>query len=124
MGIEGSLQASILSYLNKLPGCRAENVSGNANQSGRPDINGCYLGRMFKFELKTIDHQNTPTKKQSLELKKWRRAGCVTGILYSTKALKEAMDLIRTTHSNIEIEYSWEEGNGCISWIVIPPMKV
>ena len=52
MGLESSFQNSVLNYLNSIPRCKAENVSGNASQSGRPDINGCFHGRMFKLKAK------------------------------------------------------------------------
>lgn len=118
MGRENSLQNSALEYLNKLPGCVAENVSGDASQSGRPDINGCYKGRAFKLELKTPDNKNEASLKQDLELRRWKRAGCVIGVIYSMRALKRLF----------EVDYDWsqiksvmvQEGNGCRSWYEIP----
>lgn len=88
MGMEKSFQSSALEYLNGLPGCKAENVSGNANQSGRPDITGCYNGRMFKIELKSLDTGYQPSKKQKLELRKWKNVGCAVGVIYSLEFLK------------------------------------
>ena len=73
--IESSLQSKVLEYLNSLPRCVAENVSGNARQRGRADINGCYDGRCFKIELKSLDTGYKPTKQQELYLKKWKIAG-------------------------------------------------
>lgn len=120
MGRESALQGSALRYLNALPKCKAENVSGNAHQSGRPDINGCYRGRMFKFELKTPDDRNTASKKQKLELRKWGNAGCVIGVIYSLNVLREAIQLMSDqTHLGL---YEWEDENECKSWIKIPPM--
>lgn len=119
MGFESNFQATVLKYLNSLPGCKAENVSGNANQSGRPDINGCYYGRMFKIELKTPDNKNEATKKQSLELRKWKNAGCAVAVIYD-------MDLLKEMFSYNWFEYDQLQGSkiedGCHSWYVIPPV--
>lgn len=121
MGFEGNFQSTVLKYLNSLPGCRAENVSGNANQSGRPDINGCYRGRMFKIELKTPDNKNQATKKQRLELRKWKNAGCAVAVVYD-------IHLIKTMFSHEwedDKEYSGAQpgNNGCHGWYIIPRRK-
>ena len=117
MGFDSSFQSTVLKYLNSLPGCRAENVSGNANQSGRPDINGCYRGRMFKIELKTPDNKNQATKKQHLELRKWKNAGCAVAVIYD-------MALLKDMFSHDWDEYEQLQGqaydNGCLSWYEIP----
>ena len=55
MASESSIQKHIIDYVNSLPQGRAENVSGNAAQSGRADINACIAGRTFKIEVKTDD---------------------------------------------------------------------
>lgn len=90
---EGTIQTSVLEYLNSLPNCIAENVSGNAKQSGRADINGCYNGKCFKLELKSKDTGYQPTKQQKLYLEKWRRAGAIVGICYSIKDVKEVLGI-------------------------------
>lgn len=121
MGLENNLQSRVLEYLNSLPGCKAENVSGNANQSGRPDINGCYKGRMFKIELKSPDHKYQPSKKQQLELRKWSNAGCVTAVAYSFDFVK---GLFENANWNPVTDMRFGEcTNGCCSWYHIPPMK-
>ena len=121
MGLENNLQSRVLEYLNSLPGCVAENVSGNANQSGRPDINGCYKGRMFKIELKSPDHKYQPSKKQQLVLRKWSNAGCVTAVAYSFDFVK---DLFENADWNLSVSVRYEESkNGCDSWYHIPSMK-
>ena len=91
--IEGSLQSSVLEYLNSLPHCIAENVSGNARQRGRADINGCYKGRCFKIELKSPDTGYKPTKQQKLYLKKWKIAGAIVGVCYSLEDVKEVLGI-------------------------------
>lgn len=119
MGLEGNFQSSVLAYLNSIPGCRAENVSGNANQSGRPDINGCFRGRMFKIELKSRDHKYKPSKKQKLELRRWSNVGCVVAVSYSLGFIR---DLFETADWNPTAgDYHCDENyNGCHSWYIIP----
>ena len=120
MGFESSFQSTVLKYLNSLPGCKAENVSGNANQSGRPDINGCYKGRMFKIELKTPDNKNEATKKQSLELRKWKNVGCAVAVIYDMDMLKEMFSF---DWCFFEQAHGDKVENGCHSWYSIPPIK-
>ena len=116
--MESSFQSRALQYLNSIPGCRAENVSGNAIQSGRPDINGCYCGRMFKLELKVPDHKNTTTKKQDLELRKWAAVGAAVGVIYSMNSLKKFMEHLYNNKYPSRKE-RFEEENGCESWFQI-----
>lgn len=117
MSRESNFQNTALSYLNSLPGCVAENVSGNAKQSGRPDINGCYKGRMFKLELKTPEHRYQASKKQKLNLRRWKRAGCVVGVIYSMEALEEVFSVLEITQGRIQGgTYYVHEENNCESW--------
>lgn len=90
---ESTLQSKILAYLNSIPDCIAENVSGNSRQSGRSDINGCYKGRCFKIELKSPDTGYQPTEQQLLYLKRWKAAGAITGVCYSLKEVKELLEI-------------------------------
>lgn len=95
---EGSLQSKVLEYLNSLPWCIAENVSGNAQQSGRSDINACYKGRCLKIELKDPTTGYQPSQQQLLYLKKWAAAGAKTGVCYSVEEVKlllEEIDEVR-----------------------------
>ena len=80
---EGTLQSRVLKYLNSLPECMAENVSGNASQSGRSDINACYKGRCLKIELKDPKTGYKPTQQQLHYLDKWNAAGAITAVCYS-----------------------------------------
>lgn len=80
---ESSLQSSVLGYLNSLPGCVAENLSGNSAQSGRADISGCIQGKAFRIELKILDHKNQPTAKQLYNLLKWQKAGAAVMVAYT-----------------------------------------
>lgn len=115
MGRESGFQSRALEYMNSLPGCRAENVSGNASQSGRPDITGCFYGHMFKIELKSPDHGNEATQKQKLELRRWRRAGATVGVCYSLNSLQTLFRLDwHKRHVFIQ-----KERNHCVSWFFI-----
>ena len=91
--IESSIQSRVLEYLNSIPGCIAENVSGNVRQSGRADINGCINGRCFKIELKSRDTGYKPTKQQLLYLKRWEKAGAIVGVCYSIEDAKEILGI-------------------------------
>lgn len=92
---ETSLQTTVLNYLNGLPNCMAENVSGNASQSGRADINVCYKGHCIKIELKDPDTGYEPTKHQLLYLKKWELAGALVGVCYSLQDVKNLLERVR-----------------------------
>lgn len=90
---EGNIQSTVLEYLNALPQCIAENVSGNVRQRGRADINGCYKGKCFKIELKDKETGYKPTKQQLLYLERWKRAGAVVGVCYSLEDVKEVLGI-------------------------------
>ena len=92
MPLESAIVSSILGYLNGLKGCIAEKVHGNAFQSGRPDINACLEGQLYRIEVKTPDHGNEPTKLQLMNLKKWAKAGAICVVVWS---LDEVKNLIK-----------------------------
>lgn len=118
--MENTFQNWTIEYLNSIPGCRAENVSGNAQQSGRPDINGCYKGRAFKLELKIPDHKNKATLKQQLNLRKWESVGCAVGVLYSKVSVKAFMGSLMQIDLDHQINHTIAEENDCESWFRIP----
>lgn len=89
---EKNLQKKALEYLNSFDDCIAENVSGNANQSGRADINGCCRGQAFKIELKDPTSGYQPTEKQLFYLEQWAAAGCLCGICYSLDDISKMLD--------------------------------
>ena len=91
---EGNIQSAVLRYLNSLSECMAENVSGNASQSGRADINACYKGRCLKIELKDPQTGYKPTKQQILYLKKWEKAGAIVGVAYTLDDVKELLSKV------------------------------
>ena len=91
---ESNLQTAVLNYLNSLPECIAENVSGNARQSGRADINACYKGRCLKIELKDPETGYEPTLQQLHYLDKWNAAGAITAVCYSLNDVKNLLEEI------------------------------
>lgn len=91
---ETSIQTAVLKYLNSLPQCIAENVSGNAKQSGRSDINACYRGRCLKIELKDQETGYKPTQQQLHYLDKWNAAGAITAVCYSVEDVKNLLEEI------------------------------
>lgn len=121
MASETSIQSDILDYINSLPKGRAENVSGNAQQSGRADINACINGRTFKIEVKTEDTaygRKGASTKQRLYLEKWARAGAVSCVVYSVNDVKYLMQrfgydgqlligniLFKGTENSLEFRY-------------------
>lgn len=120
MGRESNFQNTVLEYLNSIPGCMAENVSGDSSQSGRPDIVGCYKGRAFKLELKQPDNKYRASLKQNIELRRWRNAGCVVGVIYSMKALKWLFEVDWDWREPKEVQLP--EERGCMSWYIVPKM--
>jgi len=76
--LEKSRVASILKALNALPGCRAiKRWGGPMGRRGEPDIQGCYDGRAFFFEVKRPGKQCTEL--QRCELGAWWEVGAITG---------------------------------------------
>lgn len=120
MASESSIQSNIIDYINSLHKGRAENVSGNAQQSGRADINACIEGRTFKIEVKTEDTEygrKGATKKQRLYLEKWARAGAVACVVYCVDDLRYVLqrlgydgrligDMLFTMTEN-SLEFRW-----------------
>jgi len=88
MPLEGNITKSVLKYLNDLPSCVAEKVSGTSDSSGRADINGCWNGRSFRIEMKSPDHGNSTSKKQDINLMRWSHAGALCIVCYSLEEVK------------------------------------
>lgn len=87
---ESTIVTSILTYINGLKGGVAEKTQGTARSSGKADINACYQGRSIRIEVKTPDDGNTASKKQSVNLQRWRAAGALAFVAYSVKDVIEA----------------------------------
>lgn len=122
MSFESSITQSIITYIKSIGG-QAEKVKGDASASGRPDINACYKGRCLRIEVKTPDNKNTASKKQQINLKRWRYAGAVCMSVYSKQAVKYFIELldspprIKYRLSQYEV---YSEENKCVSECYIP----
>lgn len=99
MAREITIVNSILSYINNLPYGVAEKVQGTARSSGKSDINACINGRCIRIEVKTADHGNKESKKQSINLRRWSAAGAICGVVYSLEELKALLE-----KNNVQIE--------------------
>lgn len=93
--LESTIVNSILRWLRKQPGVKAEKTHGGMyGRAGKPDISGCVNGRRFEIEVKRPG--NKPTKLQLKELREWEEAGAITGVAYSLEDVKELLkDVIR-----------------------------
>lgn len=88
--LESAIVKSILTWLNKQPGIKAEKTHGGMyGKAGKPDITGCIRGRRFEIEVKRPG--NKPTKLQLKELKEWEAAGAIVGVAYSLDDVKELL---------------------------------
>ena len=89
---EISIVDRIITYINNMPHGVAEKVQGTLRSSGKSDINACINGRCIRLEVKTADHGNKESKKQSINLRRWSAAGAVCGVVYSLEELKELLE--------------------------------
>lgn len=121
MAKEAAIVKSVVSYLKGLPGCTVEKLKGSAASSGKADLNGCYNGRSFRFEIKTPDHENTASDKQNINLRRWYNAGAIVGVVYSLAFVKQIFQCSNQWFKDGGF-YAREEENGCRSWVHIPPL--
>lgn len=108
MSKEKTIQDAVLSHINNLKHCVAENVHGNAfTGAGRPDINASIHGRSVRIELKTADHGNKADPAQVLNLQMWAHTGALCFVAYSLADVKVGLDCFivggRTYCSNCEL---------------------
>jgi len=80
MGREKPIADRLVVNLNNLPYCIAENIMGTNASKDRPDINGCYKGRSFRIEVKSEDTGYKQSAGQSMDIKRWKKAGCIAVI--------------------------------------------
>lgn len=120
MSFETTITHNIMKYLNDMDGVIMEKVKGEAECSGRADINGCYKGRSVRIEVKTPDNKNKPSKKQLWNLWQWHKAGAITMVVYSLNAVKEAFYAWETYKHKPPCNMSIPEENSCTSLIIYP----
>jgi hypothetical protein len=89
---ETKLEDKVKVALEKeFPGIYLVKIHGGPYQeSGIPDLVGCYAGRFIGIELKIGD--NVATEKQEDHMDRIRRAGGITGVAYS---VKEAVKIVK-----------------------------
>lgn len=92
MAREISVVDKIINYINSRPDGVAEKVQGTLRSSGKADINACISGRCVRLEVKTKDHGNKASKKQSINLRRWAAAGAVCAVVYSLEEVKEILE--------------------------------
>lgn len=120
MSFEITITHNIMKYLNDMDGVIMEKVKGEAECSGRADINGCYHGTSVRIEVKTPDNKNKPSKKQLYNLWEWHKAGAITMVVYSLEAVKEAFRVWDETNGKPYHNITISEENNCVSMIMYP----
>lgn len=120
MSFETTITHNIMKYLNDMDGVIMEKVKGEAECSGRADINGCYKGRSVRIEVKTPDNKNKPSKKQLWNLWQWHKAGAIVMVVYSLKAVQEAFRIWDETNGKPYNNITISEENNCVSMIMYP----
>lgn len=118
MPLESSITSSIIAYIKRIGG-QAEKVQGTSASSGRPDINACYKGRCIRIEVKTPDHKNKTSKKQDLNLARWRKSGAITIVAYSKSAVMYFLTCFNIGETGA---FLYSEDNGCASTAYIPSL--
>lgn len=91
---EEVIVTAIIKYINSLDGGVAEKVQGTSMSSGKADINACYRGRSIRIEVKTPDHGNKTSKKQEINLKRWKAAGAYCCVAYNLSDVKDLIQII------------------------------
>ena len=119
MPFETTITHRIMKYLNNTDRTIMEKVKGEAECSGRADINGCYHGRSVRIEVKTPDNRNKPSKKQLYNLWEWHKAGALVMVVYSVEAVERAFSLYDKL-KDWNLYDIIKEPNGCKSFIVLP----
>lgn len=119
MSFETTITHRIMEWFNNQSGVIMEKVKGEAECSGRSDINGCFHGRSVRIEVKTPDNRNKPSKKQLWDLWKWNRAGSLCMVTYSLNTVMIAFDRY-TKNTSIKDFVTHDEVNKCTSVVLYP----
>lgn len=120
MSFETTITHNIMTYLNGMDGVIMEKVKGEAECSGRADINGCYHGTSVRIEVKTPDNRNKPSKKQLYNLWQWHMAGAITMVVYSLDAVQKAFKMWDEYKGKPNHNMTINEANKCVSLIMFP----
>jgi hypothetical protein len=87
---ESDLNKKVVDWLNTIDGCFAKKRQGGPGNAGQPDVTGCINGIRIELEGKIGD--NKPTKLQLKWLRKWSKAGAITGVYWS---LSDAQQIVK-----------------------------
>lgn len=86
---EKAIVNAILKYL-KIIGAKAIKIHGTPfSRAGTPDIVGAINGRPLALEVKRPGEEET--RIQAHELRKWKEAGAITGVVTSVAEAKEIL---------------------------------
>lgn len=89
----------VLDHINSLPRAMARKVHGSVyGSAGEPDVDACIDGRSVRVEVKR--RGKVPEPVQYARLRKWEKAGALTGWVHSLEMLVELL-----THLD---DPSWE----------------
>jgi len=82
---EGKLRDKAMKYLRSIPDNYVRKISDSCNV-GYPDIDGCYLGLAYYFELKS--ENGRLSKRQKYEIGKIQKAGGRAAVVSSLEQIK------------------------------------
>lgn len=78
---EAEIVKDMVKALRKLPKTECSKIHGDQYQErGVPDIMGCHKGHAFVIEAKRPGKEKNLSAYQALKLKRYRLAGCRTGV--------------------------------------------
>lgn len=78
MVLEKTIQKNIKNWINTIPGARCVVYTAHAKGNrGHSDLYGCIRGHSFFIEVK--QEGEAPSVLQAAELRKWAKAGAITG---------------------------------------------
>lgn len=90
---EAGLTTNLRLYIKGRGGYVNKN-HGGPNSVGRPDLEGCYRGFYFGFEVKLPGKERNLTKLQAKNLEEIRKAGGVASVVTCKKDVTLLIDLI------------------------------
>ena len=90
MASESAIVNNIKKYLKTLKNCYFYKTHGDLyTENGHADITGCLKGRRFEIEVKQPGEK--PTVIQKVIMRKWKRAGAITGVVESAADVEKLL---------------------------------
>jgi Holliday junction resolvase len=77
---EADATAAVVAWLRALPGCDARKIAGTPYGGGWPDVLAVVRGQAVFIEMKRADRRANVTAAQAAALRRWAKAGAVTGV--------------------------------------------